>query len=286
MARKIQVKLILLLRSTGMSQRAICQSRHMSHSSVSEVFRIADEQNITYADVEARSHTEIYNMFYPDKYPEETVYSHVDYAYVHDELKRPGVTLKRLWKEYRQRCAESGKLSFGYSKFCDDYNAYAASQNLTNRITHRPGYAIEVDWSGTKMHLADRLTGELIDVYLFVAVLPFSQYTYIEPCLDVKEASWIGCNVHMLDFFGGVPIKIVCDNLKTGVTEHPKLGEIVLNEIYAEFGSYYETAIMPTAVRKPKQKASVEGAVGKISYAVIAPLRDRIYLTLEELRNL
>lgn len=285
MARKIQVKLILLLRSTGMSQRAICQSRHMSRNSVSEVFRIADEQNITYADVEARSHTEIYNMFYPDKYPEETVYSHVDYAYVHDELKRPGVTLKRLWKEYRQRCAESGKLSFGYSKFCDDYNAYAASQNLTNRITHRPGYAIEVDWSGTKMHLADRVTGELIDVYLFVAVLPFSQYTYIEPCLDVKEASWIGCNVHMLDFFGGVPVKIVCDNLKTGVTEHPKLGEIVLNETYAEFGSYYETAIMHTAVRKPKQKASVEGAVGKISYAVIAPLRDRIYLTLEELKK-
>ena len=51
MAGKIQVKLILLLRSTGMSQRAICQSRHMSRNSVSEVFRISDEQNITYADV-------------------------------------------------------------------------------------------------------------------------------------------------------------------------------------------------------------------------------------------
>ena len=207
MARKIQVKLILLLRSTGMSQRAICQSRHMSRSSVSEVFRIADEQNITYADVESKSHAEVYSMFYPDKYPEENVYAPVDYAYVHDELKRPGVTLKRLWKEYRQHCSGSGMLSFGYSKFCDDYNAYAASQNLTNRITHKPGYAIEVDWSGTRMHLADRVTGELIDVYLFVAVLPFSQYTYIEPCLDMKEASWIGCNVHMLEFFGGVPAK-------------------------------------------------------------------------------
>ena len=61
MARKIQVKLILLLRGTGMSQRAICQSRHMSRSSVSEVFRIADEQNITYADVESKSHAEVYS---------------------------------------------------------------------------------------------------------------------------------------------------------------------------------------------------------------------------------
>ena len=170
MARKIQVKLILLLRSTGMSQRAICKSRHMSRSSVSEVFRIAEEKHLTYADVESLPNSEVYTMFFPDKFPEETTYAAVDYAYVHSELKRPGVTLKRLWKEYKQRCTDTGTLAFGYSKFCDDYSAYTASQNLTNRITHKPGYAIEVDWSGTKMHLADRVTGEVIDVYLFVAV--------------------------------------------------------------------------------------------------------------------
>lgn len=140
-----------------------------------------------------------------DKFQEETTYGPVDYEYVHNELKRPGVKLKRLWKEYKQRCADNGMLSLGYSKFCDDYSAYTDSQNLTNRITHKPGYAIEMDWSGTKMSLTDRATGDLIDVYLFVAVLPFSQYTYVELCLDMKEASWIECHVHMLKFFGGVP---------------------------------------------------------------------------------
>ena len=107
MAKKIQVKLILLLRSTGMSQRAICKSRHMSRSSVSEVFRIAEEKQLTYADVESLSNSEVYSMFFPDKFPEETTYTAVDYAYVHNELKRPGVTLKRLWKEYRQRCTDT-----------------------------------------------------------------------------------------------------------------------------------------------------------------------------------
>lgn len=272
MARKIQVKLILLLRSTGMSQRAICQSHHMSRSSVGEVFRIAEEKQLTYTDVETLSNAEVYNMFFLDKFPHESTYATVDYAYVHNELKRPGVTLKRLWKEYKQRCHETGELFFGYSKFCDDYGVYTASQNLTNRITHKLGYAMEVDWCGTKMHFADRVTGKIIDVYLFVAVLPFSQYTYIEPCLDMKEASWINCHVHMMEFFGGVPVKIVCDNLKTGVTEHPKQGEIVLNETYAKFGTYYKIAIMPTGVRKPKQKASVEGAVGNIAGAIIAAL--------------
>lgn len=72
MARKIQVKLILLLRSTGMSQRAICQSRHMSRSSVSEVFRIADEQNVTYADVESKSSAEVYSGVLSYKYSHQT----------------------------------------------------------------------------------------------------------------------------------------------------------------------------------------------------------------------
>jgi hypothetical protein len=61
MARKIQVKLILLLRSTGMSQRAICQSHHMSRSSVGEVFRIAEEKQLTYTDVETLSNAEGFN---------------------------------------------------------------------------------------------------------------------------------------------------------------------------------------------------------------------------------
>ena len=71
MARKIQVKLILLLRSTRISQRAICKSRHMSRSSVSEVFRIAEEKHLTYADVESLPNSEVYSMFFPDKFPEQ-----------------------------------------------------------------------------------------------------------------------------------------------------------------------------------------------------------------------
>ena len=285
MARKIQVKLIMELRSAGMSQRSIAATRHMSRSSVGDVFAFASEKGLAYSDVANKSNAELYALFFPDKFPTEKVYGCINYEKVDTELKRPGVTLKLLWKEYKNECEKSGSLFFGYSKFCDGYSAYINSQNLTNRITHKPGYAIEVDWSGTKMHLVDRTSGELIDVYLFVAVLPFSQLTYIEPCLDMKEAAWIGCNVNMLEFFDGLPVKVICDNLKTGVTEHPREGEIELNDTYAEFGEFYELAIMPAAVRKPKQKASVEGAVGKIASSVIAPLRDRVFTTLDELKK-
>ena len=69
-------------------------------------------------------------------------------------------------------------------------------------------------------------------VYLFVGVLSYSRYTYIEPCLDMKMNTWLKCNVNMLNFFKGAPLQIICDNLKTGVTKHPREGDIILNTEY------------------------------------------------------
>ena len=91
------------------------------------------------------------------------------------------------------------------------------------------------------------------------------------------------CHVCAYEFIGGVPIRTICDNLKTGVLSHPKEGEIVLNEAYESLARHYVTAIMPTGVRKPKQKPSVEGTVGKIATAVIAKLRGTEFATLDDL---
>ena len=95
-------------------------------------------------------------------------------------------------------------------------------------------------------------TGEIITVYLFVATLPYSQYSYVEPTLDMKMDTFIRCHIRMYDFFGGVATRLVCDNLKAGVVAHPKEGEIVLTNDYEALGGHYMTAIMPTGVKKPK----------------------------------
>ena len=99
----------------------------------------------------------------------------------------------------------------------------------------------------------------------------------------MNQSDWLYCNVHMLEFFEGSPVKIVCDNLKTGVTPHPKRGGIILNEACLSLGGYYSVAIMPTGVKKPKQKAGVEGSVGKIATAVIAKLRNDSFTSLVDL---
>lgn len=284
MARKINVKLILELRDAGMSRNSIASTRHLSRNSVSDVFSIADEKHITYDDVHDMSEEKVYRLFYPDKYVNETMYGEPDYEYVHNELKRVGVTLKLLHEEYVDKCQTEGKIPMAKTKFNEGYSEYAERNNLTNHIEHKPGERCEVDWSGPTMHYVDRDTGEIIKVYLFVATLSYSQYSYVEPCLNMKMNTFINCHVNMYEYFGGVPTRMVCDNLKTGVVAHPKEGEIVLTEDYEALGSHYVTAIMPAQVRKPKQKPSVEGTVGKIATAIIARCRNMKFYSFAELK--
>ena len=68
MARKINVKLIMELRDAGLSRSTIASTRHISRHSVSEVFNIADEKGIRYDDVRALEETEVYRIFYPEKF--------------------------------------------------------------------------------------------------------------------------------------------------------------------------------------------------------------------------
>ena len=278
MANKIKVKLILELRAAGMSRNAIAKTRHISKNSVSDVFHIADSLGIAFANIREKEEQDVYRMFYPDKHAAENMYMGADYEYVHKELKRIGVTLKLLWGEYRSRCAMENAISMGYTKCCEGYGEYTVANSITSHINHKPGIITEVDWSGSKMSYEDNAAGRSITVYLFVATLPYSQYSYVEPCLDMKQDTWLKCHINMYEFFGGVTVRTVCDNLKTGVISHPKEGDIVLNANYEALGSHYMTAIMPTGVKKPKHKASVEGNTGKIATAIIAKLRDQHFL--------
>lgn len=133
------------------------------------------------------------------------------------------------------------------------------------------------------MNYMDPDTGERVTAYLFVATMPYSQMIYVAAATSMNEKAWLSCHVNMFQFFGGTPVKIVCDNLKTGVTLHSKRGDIILNEAYLSLGEYYSVAIMPTGVKKPKQKASVKGSVGKIATAVIAKLRNDVFTSLAAL---
>lgn len=187
MANKINVKLILELRAASMTRNAIAATRHMSKNSVGDVFHIADTRGITYQDVRGLSDEQVYRMFYPEKHLAESVFYEPDYGYAHQELRKTGVTLKLLWQEYRTQCNLMDSIPMGYTKYCSGYDSYTMENRLVSHLEHKPGIITEVDWSGPTMSYVDVSTGEIVTVYLFVATLPYSQYSYVECCLDMKQ---------------------------------------------------------------------------------------------------
>lgn len=172
-----------------------------------------------------KSDDEVYTLFFPDKFRKETVYASVNYKYIHGKLKKNSVTLKFLWEEYKDGVKEGVPIS--YTKFCDDYAKYVELNNLTNHITHKPDVVCEVDWIGKTMRLHD--PDKVYHVYLFVAALLYSHLAYVEPCLNMNKQTWMDCNVHMFEYFGGITLRIVCDNLKTDVVTPPRKSDITLN---------------------------------------------------------
>ena len=219
MASRIKIRLILELNASGMSQNDIARTRHMSRSSISTVMRIAKEKNITYENIKDINDDELYKMFFPEKLTTEDIYELPDYEYVHNELKRVGVALTLLWKEYQDKCHTYGTIPVGKTIFCDDYSKYCATNDISNHLEHRPGESCEVDWNGPTMQIVNRYKGKTTTVYLFVSCLSYNRYAYVEPTLDIKMDTWIRCHVHMYEAFEGIPVRTICDNLKTGVVK-------------------------------------------------------------------
>ena len=285
MVRRIKAKLVPGLRGQGLSRNAIATGYGMSKHSVIDVFDAADRLGVSYKDVEERSDDEVYAMLFLGRGVVESVYEQPDWGRAHRELGRVGVTLRLLHAEYVDSC-RTGRVPFmGNDRFCKLYADYVRRLGVTSRVERKAGRTVEVDWAGATVPVRDPVTGEESRAYLFVGCLPFSRYSFVCATGDMRESSWLACHARMFGYFGAVPARIVCDNLKTGVASHPRDGEIVLNDHYRNLAEHYSTAVLPGRVRKPKDKASGENLVLHAERAVVGAMRDRVFASLDELNR-
>jgi len=202
------------------------------------------------------------------------------FDYFTKELKRPGVTIERLWQEYRAECPDG----YSYSQFCYHFQLWRSASELTMHLDHKAGDKVFVDFTGKKLQIVDKKTGEIKDAEVFVAVLGASQLTYVEAIFSQKKADWLQANENAFHYFGGVLKAVVPDCLKSAV-QTPDKYEPDINPEYADFAHHYRTAILPARPNRPKDKALVEGTV-KIVYAwIFAALRNRTFFSLDELNQ-
>ena len=280
---------ILRLHSQGLSQRSIAASCGCGKSTVQRAIMLMKEQELTFplsAEYTNERLTKLIHGTETEKESEKASshYKEPDCDYIHKEMSKSGVTLSLLWNEYCATCRQNNEIPYKYSAFCSRYRSYTMHTKATMHLERKPGEQMEVDWAGQTMEIADNITGEIIPVYIFVSVLPYSGYAYVEAFLNRTQENWITAHVNAYRYYGGVTRILISDNLKTGVTKRTK-ADVLLNASYQEMAEHYGTAILPTRVRKPKDKAAVEGTVGHISTWIIAALRNWKFFSVEELNE-
>lgn len=201
-----------------------------------------------------------------------------DFAYVARELKRKGVTLTLLWQEYRTAHPNG----YGFTWFCEQFAAFERKMSPTWRNRHEAGASMQTDYAGHTMPIVNPKTGEVRQAQIFVAVLPASNLSFAYASASQKLPDWIEGQKRALAYFGGVTKSIVCDNLKSGVAV-PLWFEPTITSTFEAFGEHYNTTILPTRVRKPRDKAKVEGAVLITERWILARLRNQIFFSLEDM---
>lgn len=204
-----------------------------------------------------------------------------DYARVHQELKKKGVTLTLLWEEYR---ADTGARTYQYTAFCTRYRAWAGSLKRSMRQVHRAGEKLFADYAGPTVPVVDAATGEIRPAQIFVAVLGASNYTYACATAGQTQADWLQGIGQALAFIGGVPALIVPDNPRALIADSNRY-EPEPNRGAAEFAAHYGTVILPARPRRPQDKAKVEVGVQIVERWIMARLRHHRFFSLAEVNT-
>ena len=204
---------ILRLNALNLSQQDIASSCNVSKITVNRVLKRAKELNISWPLDDNETDDVIAGKLFSSAKQATSTKKMPDFDYIRKELLRNGVSKKLLWTEYMEECRANGDDPLMYSQFCYHIQQDEQKRRATMHINRKPGEQTEVDWAGDPATIIDPDTGEITKVYIFVGVMTYSQYAYVEAFLDMKQKSWITAHVHMYEFFGGVARILVTDNL-------------------------------------------------------------------------
>lgn len=273
------VKEILRLHHTcGLTQTQISKALGCSRAAVGDCLRRAASAGLSWPVPEGMDEAQLEDRLYPPTLKQSSR-PQPDCAYMLTELKKKGVTLTGLWVEYREDHPDG----YGQTQFCDIYRKFEKGLNIVMRQEHKAGEKAFSDFAGKTLLIRNQSTGEVTPAHLFVCTLGASNFTFADLFWDETVESWCDGHARAFDYFDGSPKIVVPDNPKPVVTKACPY-EPDVNPSFAQMAAHYGVAVMPARVRKPKDKAKVEAAVGLATRWVLAVLRNRTFFSLAEAR--
>ncbi len=278
----MELKQLLLLKEKGESNRSCYRILSIHRNTINHYVRLFRASRLSYSSLCSLDEKSLQELFpYKETLDKERYITLSGYfIYFDKELKKPGCTRETLWREYLQKHPGG----YGYSQFNEHINRWRDKIKGSGKLTHKAGDKVYVDYTGKKLHVTDKQTGEITEVEVFVAILPASQYTYVEVSRSQKKEDFIKSMNNCLAFFGGVPKTIVTDNLKSAVGKASKY-EAVLNKTLRALAVHYKTSINPTRAYSPQDKALVEGAVKLVYQRIFYPIDKMTFFNIEALNK-
>lgn len=278
-----KVRQIIKLYSQQMGKRKIGERLGMSRHTVKQYIDYFHSLKTTKEDVLKLTDFELNKLFHPPKQiilNDRLKQLHDFFPIMEKQLRRRGMTVSRQFRDFKAQHPEA----YGETAFYHYYNQWCKKVNPSMHIEHKVGDKMYVDFAGATLPYVDVDTGEIKQAQVFVAILGWSQYTYVEAMRNQTIEEFIVACENALHYFKGVPLAIVPDNLKSAVFKASKY-EPTLNANFKAFTDHYVIAILPARSRKPQDKAHVENMV-KISYQnIYTNLPEKEILPLDELNN-
>ena len=165
------------------------------------------------------------------------------------------VIFQRLRDDYGYQGSYSSVRRFVHHMQPEEKEAYV-------RVHTEPGEELQVDF-GSIGQIYDPKAGKTRKGYVFVATLGYSRHQYAEIVCDQKISTWLGLHQRAFVFFGGVPRRVVLDNLKAAVVKALVLDPI-LGEAYRKLAQHYHFLISPNRPGTPRHKGKVENGVNYV----------------------
>jgi len=200
-----------------------------------------------------------------------------DYAHLHQELRRKGMTLMLLWQEHSEQ--HPGEAIHSYSQFCENYRRFAKTLKRSMRQIHRAGEKMFIDYCGPTVGLTDASRA-----HIFVSALGASGYTFAYATPRETMADWLGATAQALRFYGGCTELIVPDNPKAMIA-NPDRYEPRANDTVLDFARHYGCSVLPARPRHPQDKAKAESAVQVVERWILMRLRHQKFDTVDEVNE-
>ena len=272
-----QIKDVLRLKlELHHSHQHIATALGISKGVVAKYVKLASTAGLYWPQIQAMEETALHSRLMGSPQRASTFVA-PDYAKLHQELQRKGMTLMLLWQEHSEQHPDESIHS--YSQFCENYRRFAKTLKRSMRQIHRAGEKLFIDYAGPTVGLTDGSRA-----HIFVSALGASGYTFAYATPRETMADWLGATAQALRFYGGCTELIVPDNPKAMIA-NPDRYEPRANDTVLDFARHYGTSVLPARPRHPQDKAKAESAVQVVERWILMRLRHYRFETVDEVNE-